>query len=80
VGEQAKMSLSIHSSKEFGCCTIGYSKTDIPTFIAKLKGANLKTVVDVRDNPHGSIRRPDFNQEALKHALKKEAGTTTPPI
>jgi uncharacterized protein (DUF488 family) len=48
--------------------TIGHSTRPIEAFIALLKGAAIDRVVDVRRFP-GSRRHPQFNAEALAHAL-----------
>jgi uncharacterized protein (DUF488 family) len=49
--------------------TIGHSSHPIATFIALLGAHQIEALVDVRSFP-GSRRNPQFNQPALKEALK----------
>ena len=49
--------------------TIGHSSHPIATFIALLSAHKIEALVDVRSFP-GSRRNPQFNQPALRDALK----------
>jgi uncharacterized protein (DUF488 family) len=49
--------------------TIGHSSHPIATFIALLRAHEIEALVDVRSFP-GSRRNPQFNQPALREALK----------
>ena len=51
--------------------TIGYEGTTVPEFLAALKQAGVKRVMDVRALPLS--RRPGFSKSSLKAALE-EAG------
>lgn len=51
--------------------TIGHSTRSIEEFIALLKAHNIEMLVDIRTVPR-SRYCPQFNQDALKSALKKE--------
>ena len=51
--------------------TIGYERTTVPEFLAALKKADVKRVIDVRALPLS--RRPGFSKSALGAALA-EAG------
>jgi uncharacterized protein (DUF488 family) len=51
--------------------TIGYEGTTVPEFLAALKQANVKRVIDVRALPLS--RRPGFSKSSLKAAVE-EAG------
>ena len=51
--------------------TIGYERTTVPDFLAALKKADVKRVIDVRALPLS--RRPGFSKSALGAALA-EAG------
>jgi uncharacterized protein (DUF488 family) len=51
--------------------TIGYERTTVPEFLAALKQAGVKRVIDVRALPLS--RRPGFSKSALSAALG-EAG------
>lgn len=50
--------------------TIGHSNRPIETFIELLKAHGIRSVVDIRTIPK-SRHNPQFNQEALKKALRK---------
>lgn len=52
--------------------TVGHSTHEIGAFVALLRGAGIRTLVDVRVAP-GSRRNPQFQREALAGALE-EAG------
>lgn len=49
--------------------TIGHSSHPIATFIELLRAHDIEALVDVRSFP-GSRRNPQFNQPALREALK----------
>ena len=49
--------------------TIGYQGASLAAFIAELKGAGVRTLVDVRYQPFSM--RPEFRQRALAEALEK---------
>ena len=49
--------------------TIGHSSHPIATFIGLLRAHGIEALVDVRSFP-GSRRNPQFNQPALREALK----------
>jgi uncharacterized protein (DUF488 family) len=51
--------------------TFGYEGLPLDAFIARLKSAGVKTVIDVRANPLS--RKPGFSKRGLEAALK-EAG------
>ena len=48
--------------------TIGHSTHPLPEFLSWLKAYGIELLVDVRRYP-GSRRHPQFNQDALQHAL-----------
>ena len=50
--------------------TLGYEGLDVPAFIACLKRAAVRQVVDVRENPFS--RKPGFSKKALAGALLAE--------
>ena len=47
--------------------TIGYERVGVPDFIASLKAANVKTLVDVREVPLS--RRAGFSKNVLAASL-----------
>lgn len=51
--------------------TIGYERVGVPDFVAALKAAAIKTLIDVRDVPNS--RRAGFSKKALAASLD-EAG------
>lgn len=53
--------------------TIGYEKVGVPDFIAALKAARIKTLIDVREVANS--RRAGFSKKALAASLD-EAGIT----
>lgn len=52
-------------------CTIGYERVGVPDFVAALKAAKVKTLVDVREVANS--RRAGFSKKALAASLS-EAG------
>ena len=51
--------------------TIGHSTLEWSVFVELLRSKEIKTLVDVRSLP-GSRRYPQFNQETMNGALKRE--------
>jgi len=47
--------------------TIGYEKVGVPDFVAALKAAKIKTLIDVRDVPNS--RRAGFSKKSLAASL-----------
>src|SRR5262249_50269077 len=48
-------------------CTIGYERVGVPNFIAALKAAGVKTLIDVREVANS--RRAGFSKKALAASL-----------
>jgi len=55
---------------EMNLYTLGYEGLDVAAFIACLRSATIRQVVDVRENPFS--RKPGFSKRALAGALLAE--------
>lgn len=53
--------------------TIGYEKTNLEDYIARLRQADIDVLIDVRDRPLS--RKPGFSKKSLQAAVE-EAGMT----
>ena len=51
--------------------TIGHSNHSIQCFVSRLRRHGITALCDVRSEPHSRFN-PQFNRNALKHALSKE--------
>jgi ParB family chromosome partitioning protein len=56
--------------RDFDFFTIGYAEREIKQFIEILKKANVKTLVDVREEPVSTFK-PEFNKENLEKTLSQ---------